>query len=74
MKYNCIAEGFTLGRHGEDDKQKYIHLQDVVIHQSGSSVPFITSLWRGKLSAVDGFSLGLCPHNTNDVNDQPSQS
>jgi hypothetical protein len=56
------------------DKPKYIHLDNVVIYPSGSSTPFVTGLWRGKLSSVDGFSLGVSPHDTKDVNDQHSQS
>jgi hypothetical protein len=49
-----------LGRRSEDDKPRYIHLENAVIHQ-GSSPQSLASLWRGKLSAVDGFSIFSVP-------------
>jgi hypothetical protein len=32
-----------------------------VIYPSGSSDPYAANVWRGKLSSVDGFSLGHGP-------------
>jgi type III secretory pathway component EscR len=43
---------------------KYIHLRNVKIYSSDVlSIPFPTELWRGKLSSVDGFSLGIAEVN-----------
>lgn len=42
----------------EQDNPKYIHLEKVVIYPSNPSHPFGANVWRGKLSSVDGFSIG----------------
>lgn len=42
----------------EQDNPKYIHLEDVVIYPSNPSQPAGATVWRGKLSSVDGFSIG----------------
>jgi|SRR5215212_10476650 len=48
---------------------KYIHLHNVKIYSLDFlSVPFPTDLWRGKLSSIDGFSLGIA------VVNEPSQT
>lgn len=56
---------FTLDRNdGKEDKKEgkkdyqYIHLKDVRI-LSGTEVIYLNSIWRGKLSAIDGFNFGL---------------
>jgi hypothetical protein len=45
------------GREEQHDP-KYIHLRDVVIYPSDPSDPSAAGAWRGKLSSVDGFSVG----------------
>jgi hypothetical protein len=42
----------------EQNNPRYIHLNKVVIYPSDPSHPSGASVWRGKLSSVDGFSLG----------------
>jgi hypothetical protein len=61
-----------MSEHIEVDNPEYIHLQNAVIYGVGSELPFIAGLWRGKLSAVDGFNLGLGPHKVKDVTDYHS--
>jgi hypothetical protein len=61
-----------MSEHIGHDNPEYIHLENVVIYAFGSALPFVTGLWRGKLSAVDGFTLGVGPHKVKDVTDQHS--
>lgn len=37
---------------------QFVHLKDAQVFTADSSFPTGGTLWRGKLSAVDGFSLG----------------
>jgi hypothetical protein len=56
----------------EQDNPKYIHLEKVVIYPSNPSQPVGATVWRGKLSSVDGFSIGrgyLKPREVEDVSD-----
>ena len=36
---------------------EYIHLNDVIAYPKGSDFPYKMNVWRGKLSAVDGFCI-----------------
>ena len=38
---------------------KYIYLENVTFRNSNSNAPTQAIVWRGKLSAVDGFSVGI---------------
>ncbi len=38
---------------------KYIYLENVTFRNVNSSTPTQAIVWRGKLSAVDGFSVGI---------------
>ncbi|MDQ3903099.1 MAG: hypothetical protein M3247_05625 [Thermoproteota archaeon] len=40
------------------DNPKYIHLDKVVMYPSDPGSPYVTGVWRGKLSSIDGFSIG----------------
>jgi hypothetical protein len=42
----------------EQHNPKYIHLKNVLIYPSNPSQPVGAIIWRGKLSSVDGFSIG----------------
>lgn len=42
----------------EQNNPKYIHLDNIVMYPSDPSHPFGANVWRGKLSSVDGFSIG----------------
>ena len=42
-----------------EDNSKYVHLENVVFYPTASSV--IAECWRGKLSCVDGLSIGGTP-------------
>jgi hypothetical protein len=49
-------------KHSEEQGgSKYIHLHNVVIYPTDPSKPITADYWRGKLSSVDGFSLGEGP-------------
>jgi hypothetical protein len=41
-----------------DSRPKYIHLQNAEVWEIFSTEPFRFEYWRGKLSSIDGFSLG----------------
>ena len=49
---------------------KFIHLRVVMMYPSDLEYPFPTSLWRGKLSSIDGFSIGRYTWNYNDDEDK----
>ena len=58
------------GKSGEErNNPKHIHLDNVVICPSDPQQPFGVNLWRGKLSSVDGFSLGYGYWKTREVED-----
>ncbi len=38
---------------------KYIYLENVTFRNVNSNIPTQAIVWRGKLSAVDGFSVGI---------------
>jgi hypothetical protein len=58
------------GKSGEErNNPKHIHLDNVVIYPSDPQQPFGVNLWRGKLSSVDGFSLGYGYWKTREVED-----
>jgi hypothetical protein len=42
----------------DNSRPKYIHLQNVEVWEIFSTEPFRFEYWRGKLSSIDGFSLG----------------
>jgi hypothetical protein len=43
----------------EQDNPKYIHLEKVtIIYSSDSSHDYGATVWRGKLSSIDGFVIG----------------
>ena len=42
----------------DNSSPKYIHLQNVEVWEIFSTEPFRFEYWRGKLSSIDGFSLG----------------
>jgi hypothetical protein len=45
----------------QEDKQnlKYIYLEHVTFRNANSSIPIQAIVWRGKISSVDGFSIGI---------------
>lgn len=43
---------------GDNDRPTYIHLHNVEVWEVFSTEPFRFEYWRGKLSSIDGFSLG----------------
>ena len=43
----------------DNSSPKYIHLQNVEVWEIFSTEPFRFEYWRGKLSSIDGFSLGV---------------
>ena len=44
---------------GQDRSPDFIHLRNAIVYSSGNTeMPISLPLWRGKLSSVDGFSLG----------------
>ena len=43
---------------GDNDRLTHIHLHNVEVWQVFSTEPFRFEYWRGKLSSIDGFSLG----------------
>jgi hypothetical protein len=60
----------------QDDNPKYIHLDNVVMYPSSPDHPFVAGLWRGKLSNIDGFSLGIAYWKTRtlDEDDEDEQA
>jgi hypothetical protein len=58
------------GKSGEErNNPKHIHLDNVVIYPSDPQQQFGVNVWRGKLSSVDGFSLGYGYRKTREVED-----
>ena len=52
-----MSHAWTKETEGDDvDDHYYIHLKNVVIHQGNTQ--FHTPLWRGRLSAVVGYTFG----------------
>jgi hypothetical protein len=49
----------TKGINGQEGRPEYIHLNKVAIYQPSSTEPLLSPYWRGKLSSVDGFYVGL---------------
>lgn len=43
---------------GDNDRPTHIHLHNVEVWEVFSTEPFRFEYWRGKLSSIDGFSLG----------------
>jgi DNA repair exonuclease SbcCD nuclease subunit len=43
---------------GDNDRPTLIHLHNVEVWEVFSTEPFRFEYWRGKLSSIDGFSLG----------------
>ena len=43
----------------ENGEPKYIHLHNAEVWEIFSTEPFRFEYWRGKLSSIDGFSLGV---------------
>ena len=43
---------------GDNDRPTYIHLHNVEVWEVFLTEPFRFEYWRGKLSSIDGFSLG----------------
>ncbi|WP_145153082.1 gas vesicle accessory protein GvpU [Paenibacillus xylanexedens] len=54
--YRRFAEGVYSEAIPDDANIEFIHLKDATIYHG--TTDFNISLWRGKLSAVDGFSFG----------------
>jgi hypothetical protein len=45
-----------------EDNSKYVYLENVVFYPTASSATTVVAeCWRGKLSSVDGFSIGGTP-------------
>jgi hypothetical protein len=53
----------------ERHNPKYIHLDNVVMYRSDPQHPFGANVWRGKLSSVDAFSLGIAHWKAKEVED-----
>jgi hypothetical protein len=53
----------------ERHNPKYIHLDNVVMYRSDPQHPFGANVWRGKLSSVDAFSLGIAHWMAKEVED-----
>ena len=53
----------------EQDNPKYIHLDNVVTYPPDPSKPFGANVWRGKLSSVDAFSIGVAHWESKPVED-----
>jgi len=49
-----------------DQEIKYIHLKNVSIRNASDGSKTSSPLWRGKISSIDGFSLGVS-HNTHEI-------
>ena len=43
---------------------KYIYLEHVTFRNVNSNIPIQAIVWRGKLSSVDGFSIGISANPT----------
>ncbi len=48
-----------LKRQENQQNLKYIYLEHVTFRNVNSNIPTQAIVWRGKLSAVDGFSIGI---------------
>jgi len=48
-----------LKRKENQQNLKYIYLEHVTFRNVNSNIPIQAIVWRGKLSAVDGFSIGI---------------
>ncbi len=48
-----------LKRQENQQNLKYIYLEHVTFRNVNSNIPIQVIVWRGKLSAVDGFSIGI---------------
>ncbi len=48
-----------LKRQENQQNLKYIYLEHVTFRNVNSNIPIQAIVWRGKLSAVDGFSIGI---------------
>jgi hypothetical protein len=61
-KYHKDWKEFVMESRSEKDKNnsspKHIHLHNVEVWKIFSTEPFRFKYWRGKLSSIDGFSLG----------------
>jgi hypothetical protein len=53
----------------EQNNPKYIHLDNVVMYPSDPSKPLGANVWRGKLSSVDAFSIGIAYWESKPVED-----
>ena len=74
-KYHKDWKEFMIKLRSKKDNSspKYIHLYNVEIREIFSTEPFRFKYWRGKLSSIDGFSLGRSSKQTLEKNEQPPE-
>jgi hypothetical protein len=76
-KYHKDWKKFVMELRSKNDKDnsspKYIHLYNVEIREIFSTEPFRFKYWRGKLSSIDGFSLGRSSKQTLEKDEQPPE-
>ena len=74
-EYQKDWKEFVIELRSKKDKNnsspKYIHLHNVEIWEIFSTEPFRFKYWRGKLSSIDGFSLGRSSKQTLVKDEQP---
>jgi hypothetical protein len=65
-EYHTEYVGFINELKSQENKLnlKYIHLEHVTFRTANSNIPIQAIVWRGKLSSVDGFSIGISANPT----------
>ena len=65
-KYHTEYVGFINELKKQENLQnlKYIYLEHVTFRNANSNIPIQAIVWRGKLSSVDGFSIGISANPT----------
>ena len=63
-KWNDYHEEYVdlineLKKQGNQQNLKYIHLEHVTFRNVNSNILTQAIVWRGKLSSIDGFSIGI---------------